>query len=195
MSDQENLPGEEWREVPGTIGYLVSSMGRARGKRGQLLKATPTPKGYPRLNFYGDKKGSYFLHTAVLESFVGPRPEGMEVRHLNGNPADARLSNLAWGTRTQNRADRIAHGTDSACDEHGCAKLTWEQVEIIRAAYEARTDAQEWGARRLAAEFGVHNATVSRVARRQLWKKESPAATHQPIPTKGNDDTDKGEKA
>ena len=37
-----------------------------------------------------------------MEAFVGPRPEGNEVLHLNGNPSDNRLENLKYGTRREN---------------------------------------------------------------------------------------------
>jgi len=179
MTEIENLPGEEWREIGEAPGYWVSNMGRVRSKRGKFLKPVPNNCGYPRITLYGGKRVGTYLHTLVLETFVGPRPANMQVRHLNGNRADPRLSNLAYGTAQENRADRIGHGTDSTCDEHGCAKLTWEQVEIIRAAYDARTDPRNWGARRLAAEFGVDNTTVSKIARRKIWKKESPHASQQ----------------
>lgn len=52
-----------------------------------------------------------YVHQLVAEVFIGPTPTGMEVRHLNGIYADNRLSNLAYGTRAQNVADSIAHGT------------------------------------------------------------------------------------
>lgn len=32
-------------------------------------------------------------------------------RHLNGNPYDNRLENLAWGTPSENMLDKVRHGT------------------------------------------------------------------------------------
>lgn len=57
------------------------------------------------------------VHRLVMEAFVGPCPAGQEVRHLNGNAADNRLDNLAYGTRQQNVRDMMRHGT-----AHGQAK-------------------------------------------------------------------------
>jgi len=54
------------------------------------------------------------IHVLVLLAFVGPRPEGQQARHLNGNATDNRRVNLAWGTPKQNTADSIRHGTQYA---------------------------------------------------------------------------------
>jgi hypothetical protein len=52
-----------------------------------------------------------FVHHLVLETFISPRSEGLECRHLNGNPADNRLQNLSWGTHSENELDKVKHGT------------------------------------------------------------------------------------
>lgn len=42
----------------------------------------------------------------ILEAFVGPPPFPFaEARHLNDDPRDDRIDNLAWGTRAQNFTD------------------------------------------------------------------------------------------
>ena len=51
------------------------------------------------------------VHELVLLAFVGAKPPKHECRHLNGDPADNRLENLAWGTRSENIKDAVAHGT------------------------------------------------------------------------------------
>ena len=51
------------------------------------------------------------IHRLVLEAFVGLCPEGMECRHLDGNPKNNNLSNLRLGTRSENQQDSVSHGT------------------------------------------------------------------------------------
>lgn len=111
---------ERWLPVKYYVGlYEVSDLGRVRslvrgtkrGKRGgRVLKPVPTPPGYlyvllskpPNL-----KRRNLSLHRLVLEAFVGPCPDGMEARHFPDNdPANCKLVNLSWGTRSQNMRDK-----------------------------------------------------------------------------------------
>jgi hypothetical protein len=50
------------------------------------------------------------VHVLVLTAFVGPCPDGNEALHFNDIPDDNRLSNLRWGTRSQNNHDAIRNG-------------------------------------------------------------------------------------
>lgn len=87
---------------------LVSSLGRVSHK-GQILPTNHCgPMGYLTVHFHG--RGHY-VHQMVTTAFHGPRPVGKEPRHLDGNHSNNRADNLCWGTRQQNIADAIAHGT------------------------------------------------------------------------------------
>ena len=68
------------------------------------------------------------VYHEVLKSFVGPRPNNTEARHLDGNPANNWWWNLQWGTRLENIEDMLFHGT------HG-TKLTLEVVIEARELY------------------------------------------------------------
>ena len=124
---------EEWRDIPGYEGrYQVSDLGRVRsvdhhvrrvdraGKegtrlvRGRILR--PAVHGSPRndsghLMVMLGRKNNKDVHTLVLRAFVGPPPSGHEALHNNHTPADNRLSNLRWGTRSENLKMDYAAGT------------------------------------------------------------------------------------
>jgi hypothetical protein len=116
----------EWRPVVGYEGrYEVSDDGQVRsfgpatgqhggGARGQrLLKFWPHRKaGYPMVTLYraGQPRVSRTVHSLVLAAFVGPRPPGLQTRHLNGVATDCRLTNLVYGTQSENEADKVRHG-------------------------------------------------------------------------------------
>src|SRR3990167_823515 len=72
------------------------------------------------------------VHSIVLEAFVGPCPDGMECRHLNGDPANSTLGNLCWGTPLENAADKQRHGTMERGVKHHAVKLTVDAVLDIK---------------------------------------------------------------
>ena len=92
--------------------YEVSNFGQARSLRtGRTLTPWTTGKGYLTVEFWRDgKRQRTHLHREVALAFLGS-PMGREVRHLNGNPQDNRVENLAYGTRQENALDMVQHGT------------------------------------------------------------------------------------
>lgn len=98
---------ENWKWVPGHEGDLeVSDHGRVR----RYLPGHNDTDGYLRIS--GGKRGARALsvHHLVASVFLGPRPEGAVVRHLNDTKTDNRASNLAYGTRADNWADGERNG-------------------------------------------------------------------------------------
>lgn len=61
-------------------------------------------------------------HVVVLEAFVGPRPSGHEALHLDANRANASLSNLKWGTRSENQLQRVADGHHHLANKTHCKR-------------------------------------------------------------------------
>jgi len=119
----------EFRPIDGYPGYRVGSDGsvwsawtHGRGgsfitdtwrlKKQILQKDRTAARSYLRLGLNRDGKTKTFkVHSLILTAFVGPRPEGMECRHLDGVPTHNWPSNLAWGTPEQNRDDSRKHGS------------------------------------------------------------------------------------
>lgn len=98
-----------WKQVPGFERYEVSDRGAVRRpghRQGRSLKPVAQHNGYLRVRLYKDLwPYNRFIHTLVLTAFVGPRPEGLQCRHLNDNKLDNRLLNLRWGSPKENTAD------------------------------------------------------------------------------------------
>lgn len=125
------IPGEEWRTLPGYDGvYEVSSLGRVyRVKEvgfpssGRILRAYEHKNGYLWVSLWRNrKKTALRIHQVVLLAFVGPCPEGMEIRHLDGDRTNNRLGNLSYGTPRENRVDKIRHGTDHNLNKTHCPR-------------------------------------------------------------------------
>lgn len=129
------MSAEEWRPVVGYEGaHEVSNLGRVRGVPrviirsngvpqtipGRILRPFPSHTGHLRMRVTGGKDVA--VHRAVLLAFVGPPPEGYEACHINGNPADNRLENLRWGTRSDNLRDAVRHGTHYNAKKTHCKR-------------------------------------------------------------------------
>ncbi len=128
---------EVWKDVPGYEGsYQVSSLGRVRSLdrllsipgytaswkglpphercariqpvKGKMLRPGRRSSGHVTVAL--GRGNSQQVHALVLLAFVGPRPEGQEVLHLNHDPTDNRLENLRYGTRSENLKMDYARG-------------------------------------------------------------------------------------
>lgn len=117
----------EWRPVVGyEANYRVSSDGQVKSlprntTRGGFLRAAIGKQGYPEVSLWlAGRSRTFKIHQLVAAAFLGPRPEGLVVRHLNGNPADNRLSNLCYGTPEENGLDSVAHGTNRNAAKTRC---------------------------------------------------------------------------
>lgn len=116
---------EQWLDVVGFEGlYKVSSLGRVKtlerfGKPEIILKPQSRKDGYLAVTLSrASVCRTHKIHVLTATAFLGPRPEGMDIRHLNGDRADNRVGNLAYGTRAQNEADKRADGST----HHNAAK-------------------------------------------------------------------------
>lgn len=174
MSTEET---EEWLGLPQAKGYEVSSLGRVRSywKRGCCPVLLPAPRllklqksrDYFVVHLKIDGKVARFrVHQLVLQVFVGPRPEGMICRHLDGDPTNNRPSNLRWGTPKENSEDMMRHGTHVAHKGEAChlSKLTEPEIREIIRLRETGISTSKIGRM-----FGVHQSLVSRIANRRLW--------------------------
>lgn len=125
MTAPSRTQAENWRPIPGyEATYEVSDLGKVRSHPrpttpGGVLAGSADNYGYPRVALVqGGVQRSRRVHVLVMLAFVGPRPDGQEIRHLNGDRGDARLVNLAYGTHAENMHDTIAHGTSTGSWTH-----------------------------------------------------------------------------
>jgi HNH endonuclease len=169
---------ENWKSVVGVVGYAVSDLGRIKstiprkGGRAMVNDGLLTGwiqevrSGYKRqlVAFRQDKKTIIKrVHHVVLDAFIGLRPFGMEALHKNGDSLDNRLTNLRWGTHSDNMQDSVRHGTKSKPpihhgEKHHNATLTTADVERIRGTVFVRgTQAK------LSRDYGVADITIQRI--------------------------------
>lgn len=131
-----DLPGELWRPVLGWEGfYEVSNQGRVKSLsriaegnvpiHGRLRQPAMQGRGNPywQIHLMRGGHGAPFyrvaVHRLVLESFVGPCPDGMEACHNNGNGFDNRIENLRWDTHESNMRDQAYYEKLPICPHCG----------------------------------------------------------------------------
>lgn len=169
---------EVWKPVVGWEDlYEVSDAGRVRslgrprpgtyvGARGWSPRILKQAKGAGRtvylfVGLSRNKVREYrYVHSLVLEAFVGPRPEGMQACHGNCDSSDNTLSNLRWASQKDNAADSMALRRHTHGPRQGSAKLSTECVARIR-------DIRRFGIpyHKIAAWFGVSTTQVGKILR------------------------------
>lgn len=176
------LKGHEiWYLVYDRKTHEVSNMGRVksldryvkgRGSSSRLIKGkilTPSCVG-PYLYVLNNIS----LHRLVLETFVGPCPEGMLTRHFpDKDTKNNRLDNLCWGTQEQNQADRDKHGTHQKGEQGPNSKLKNKDINQIFVQYNNGSSMQK-----IAAHYGISPAVVYDILHRNSYKDawvENPA--------------------
>ena len=119
------VPSSGWKPVPFAPSYEAHPSGLVRNKAShRIMDERKLPTGYSRVSLSLDGHPDAYLHAVMLETFVGPRPDGCQVSHKNGDNSDNRLSNLAWETPGQNNQRKTAHGTQMFGKRNPMGKLT-----------------------------------------------------------------------
>jgi len=160
-----------------STGIVLSKMKRANQSKPKEFRtlATWLSFGYKTIRLQRNKKAyKRFVHRLVLEAFVGNSPRGYQCRHLDNDKLNNNLSNLKWGTRSENQKDRIIHGTDNRGEQHPLSKLNKKQVFEIR-----RLGTQTKGIKKIdkggnyksiAKKFNIAPSTVGQIVRGESWE-------------------------
>lgn len=95
---------EEWKDVPELEGlYKVSNLGRVLSLRYNKIMRTRNRAGYPSVCLYNRYiVKDYTVHFLVTLSFIGKRPDGFDVDHIDNNRTNSRLDNLRYLSRRDN---------------------------------------------------------------------------------------------
>jgi len=118
--------------------------------------------GYARITIRGSR---LVASRVVCERTHGPpASEKMEAAHICGMGHEGCVNprHIVWKTRIENQADKKIHGTTNQGERCGNAKLTENQVREIRVSSENQ--------RVLAGRYGVFQATISKIIRRERWE-------------------------
>lgn len=163
---------EEWRPVVGYEGlYEVSTLGRVRRIAAamgtwpyRVLRPQADQKGYIRVCLCKDgRQRTTAVHIMVAQAFLGPRPPGTEVNHIDYRPSNPTLANLEYITHGENVRHAVLHGARRVRGEgHHKSKLCDEDVRTIRQSG-ATTSA-------LARQYGMSRSSIRDIRMGRHWR-------------------------
>lgn len=143
------------------------------GLDGQLIGEGRDKNGYPMAYVLGPdgKRRNMWVHTAVARAFIGVRPEGMEVDHIDRDRANARPENLRYVTHLAN----VRNAIPARGERHGGAKLTETLVREILAIppaprYRGKRGNHPNSITAIAARYGVTFGTVHDIRTGRRWR-------------------------
>lgn len=174
-----------WKSIPGFAGlYEISDGGAVRSldryangmRKGRVLKQSIKAKGYRQVTLCREDgtRASFFVHRLVAQAFIGPCAFGEVVRHLDDQPSNNRLINIAYGTHLHNAQDKKRLGTQTKGERHSMAKLTESEVRFILVQ-----DLSRFGSTaKLARQFGVTPSHVAAIRAGKTWKHLHTSEAH-----------------
>lgn len=178
MLKEKDINGVLVRQVPGFVSFWVSNSGSVwsdariafsmkgvrRHLKGKWLKPVQANK-HSNYRFYrlqeDGRSEKILLHRLVALAWIGPPPfEGAKVLHADDNPDNNHVSNLRWGTHTDNMRDRQINGREffhSVSDEALLRRI------YLRTKTERSCD--------IARDLGVSRITVMNIKNKISWKQ------------------------
>lgn len=162
------MKNEEWKAIEGYEGlYEASSLGRVRsmdrespGKNGSIRKVKgrilkPQAKDGRKTLYVKlckkQKIESIYVHILIAKTFIGERPEGYAVCHIDGDNQNNSIDNLTYDTYRQNSIDVYRQNKKS-----NLGKLFPSDVKEIRSLYKNKIYTRI----ELAGIYGVTEANI-----------------------------------
>ena len=165
----DEIASETWRQIPSLPNYEVSDLGCVRQRKtNRPLKAYRTHNGYLRIELSrSGKRINKSIHELVMSAFVGSRPGGFQVNHIDGDKVNNHLSNLEYCTPQENTDHAIRIGIRNIAPKgEKCAASKLTEAQIIK----IREMVAHGVTQRLVGElFHTTQSNVSRIVSKESW--------------------------
>lgn len=133
---------ELWKEIPGFRGYRVSNFGRVYSM-GRIITVVDNTRwdstykkpiaprflvpskhsaGYRTVGL-GRTGKNHYVHDLVARAFIGERPIGMQINHVDGVKSNNVSTNLEYVTNRQNAEHARSRGLVAKCQH--CGNYPW----------------------------------------------------------------------
>lgn len=103
----------EIKQIEGTR-YSVDTEGNVYGIKKRILRGRDNGHGYLQVLLAVEPYHyvPFLVHSLVAEAFMGPKPKGTDIDHINFKRDDNRLENLRYLASSINRARRQCCGAE-----------------------------------------------------------------------------------
>lgn len=172
---------EIFKPIPSWEGYYsVSNHGNVRSEQ-RIIKEKTTNKsyeipekmlkksldnsgkGYYRISLSKNSKIKYIqIHRLVCWTFLGKQEKGTEIRHIDGNCKNNNLTNLAYGTKSDNMQDAIRHGTFPLLGRRPGAKFNINIIKQIASEKGTLTE--------ISKKFNIKVGVIRQIKMGETWK-------------------------
>jgi len=158
--------GVEYRYVAGYVDYAVGNDGSVWSKKSKYPshrmwhKLAGSNDRYKTVRLYKSGAANVYvlIHKLIAFAFIGPRPIGFTINHVDGVKTNNAASNLEYVTQQDNirHAWRCGLAVARPGEKHSAAKLSDAQVhEIMRLLAVGKSQQQ------IATQFGVSRPLIS----------------------------------
>lgn len=170
-----------WKEIK-DFPYSVSSTGLVRNNLTELiLKGSKNQKGYLMVDLkYRGRRKNITVHTLVALNFIGERPDGFQINHIDGIKTNNSVENLEYVTPSENCIHALKSGLVPNRKYSGkprnqnltrleknlkISKLTELDVVEIKICLKASLISQK----ELAKIFNISPAIISEIKTGKIW--------------------------
>lgn len=161
---------ESWRPVPFepfNLRYSVSDHGRIRNDDAdrEMKRSRGIDINYywhVRLSYHGEYM-SFRVANLVANAFLGPRPDGHQINHIDCDSGNDHASNLEYVTPQEHERHTVAN----KLHVHAPHRLTPEAVREIR-SYPRGARVM----RQLAEKYGVTRGAIRQVRTGRAWRSD-----------------------
>lgn len=151
-------------------GYRINVVGQVISPQGKIRKLKVGHAGYLIFNIAdGQRRQPVLVHKLASHQWYGPCPDGMEVRHVNGNKLNNSQENLIYGTHQENMLDippEIRYRS-AKIGARVVRKLSQDEAEELR---KDRDDGMNY--KQLMNKYSLAKSTVSYIVNKKTYQEE-----------------------
>lgn len=132
-----------------------------------LWKGPKRKDGYGRVTVDGRREYAHRVAYCKVRGIPLLAIKGVVIRHTCDNPPCVNGAHLVDGRQADNVQDAVERGRNAACEKHGRAKLSDDQVREIRQTFTG----ERGQVVALAKRFKVSHSMVSLIVRDRNWRR------------------------